>query len=139
MSAPVRADAPGVVTDAVHEGDLLIVARVAEREGWHDIDPPAGAHPPRTIAEQAAVARVAALTDAPGRRVARMGRAVRARLVTVAVVVMVLGACWWVSPARTALALLGAGLVCLVAARRRGAPYGPAGLRSPLRRPARPR
>jgi hypothetical protein len=32
----------------------------------------------------------------------------------------VLGACWWVSPTRTALGLIGAGLFSLIALRRRG-------------------
>jgi len=43
----------------------------------------------------------------------------RARLLMIATAVVVLGVCWWVSPARTALGLLGAGVVLLVAMRRR--------------------
>lgn len=105
----------------MHEDELLIVARVAEREGWDDIDAPPGAHPPRTIVEQAAVARFAAARGTPARRsAARVGREAKVRLAAVAFALVVLGACWWVSPARTALGLLGAGVVCLIAARRRG-------------------
>jgi hypothetical protein len=37
-----------------------------------------------------------------------------------ALTVGVLGACWWVSPTRTALGLIGAGLFSLIALRRRG-------------------
>lgn len=109
----------------MHEDELLIVARVAEREGWDDIDAPPATHPPRTIAEQAAVARFAAARSVPARRAAaRVGYQAKVRLAAVAVALVVLGACWWVSPARTALGLLGAGVVCLIAARRRGRAAG---------------
>ena len=42
----------------------------------------------------------------------------RARLAIVALTLGVLGACWWVSPARTAIGLVGAGVFSLVAMRR---------------------
>ena len=48
--------------------------------------------------------------------------AIRARLAIAAIAVLVLGACWWVSPTRTAIGLFGAGLFCLVALRRRNRP-----------------
>jgi hypothetical protein len=49
---------------------------------------------------------------------------IRARLAIVAMAVAVLGVCWWVSPTRTAIGLVGAGLFSLIAlrrSRRRGA------------------
>jgi hypothetical protein len=105
----------------MHEDELLIVARVAEREGWDDIGAPPGEHPPRAIDEHAAVTRFAAGLGAPPRRsVARFRYESRVRVVLILGALAVLGACWWVSPSRTALALLGAGAVCLIAARRRG-------------------
>jgi hypothetical protein len=127
MATSRTADAPGVSTGAIHEDDLLIVARVAEREGWQGLEPPPSAHPPRTLAEQTALARFGASMGAPERRRrARVGHEAKVRLAMVAAALVVLGACWWVSPARTALGLLGAGIVCLVAARRhrRGAGSG---------------
>jgi hypothetical protein len=95
------------------------VARVAAREGWEDLARPPVAHGghPRSLGEAAAVERFAvhATADAPGPR-RRPG--LRLRLGVAATTVGVLGACWWVSPARTAIALIGAGLFCLIALRR---------------------
>jgi hypothetical protein len=104
----------------MHEDDLLIVARVAEREGWDDLDAPPVTHPPRTLQEQAAIARWdAGRRPSPRASVARVGRVAKVRLARVVVALGVLGACWWVSPPRTALGLIGAGIVCLIAVRRR--------------------
>lgn len=120
MTTPRAADAPGVSTGAMHDDDLLIVARVAEREGWEQLDSPPLSHPPRTLAEQTAVARFSASLSAPARRSRpRVGYEAKVRLAMVAAALVVLGVCWWASPARTALGLLGAGIVCLIAVRRR--------------------
>lgn len=101
------------------DDDLVLVARVAEREGWSDFErPPAGhAGAPRTLVETAAVERFAAHLAATDPRKVRRS-ALRLRLAVAAGALAVLGACWWVSPTRTAIALIGAGLFCLVALRR---------------------
>jgi len=103
------------------DAELALVANVATREAWTDLGSPPEQHGPRTLAEELAVAR---FRDAvprqprPGPRIS----ALRARLIVAALTVVVLGACWWVSPARTAIGLVGAGLFCLVALRRRNRP-----------------
>lgn len=98
------------------DADLAVVARVAGREAWSDLGAPPESHGPRTIAEELAVTRFRAAVP-----VVRRPRitAFRARLIIVAAAVVVLGACWWVSPTRTAIGLFGAGLFSLVALRRR--------------------
>jgi Flp pilus assembly protein TadB len=102
------------------DAELALVAAVATREGWTDLGTPPERHPPRTLAEELAVDRFR--TAVPrGKRPGRAGR-LRARLAIAAISVAVLGACWWVSPTRTAIGLFGAGLFCLVALRRRNAP-----------------
>ncbi len=113
---------PGTpITDA----ELAVVATVAAREAWADLSSPPSEHAPRSISEQRAVARFAAAV--PRRRSPRSAR-IRARASIVALSVVVLGVCWWVSPTRTAIGLIGAGLFSLVAlrrSRRRAAPSGP--------------
>lgn len=99
----------------ISDAELALVACVAGRERWSDLSSPPDVHPPRTIEEELAVARFAAAV--PRRRDPRSAR-VKARLAMAAVAVAVLGACWWVSPTRTALALIVAGLVSAVAMRR---------------------
>ena len=105
MTAPVPTDE-----------ELALVADVAVREGWADLSRPPEAHGARTLAEQQAIARFEASVPRRGRdeRVLRL----RARLSIAALSVGVLGACWWVSPARTAIGLVGAGVFSLVAMRR---------------------
>ncbi len=105
---------------ALTDAELALVAGVATREGWTDLAAPPVEHPPRTLAEELAVDRFRAAVP----RERRGGRtsALRARLVVAALAVAVLGACWWVSPTRTAIGLFGAGLFCLVALRRRNKP-----------------
>ena len=97
----------------------MTVARVAEREGWDDPAAPPASHDPRTLDEEAAVARFAAAQRPARRARARLAYETKVRLGLILAAIVVLGACWWVSPTRTALGLMGAGLVCLVAMRRR--------------------
>lgn len=102
----------------ISDAELALVAAVAGREGWTDLSSPPEQHPPRSLSEELAVARFRAAV--PTRRGARSARAtrIRARLAMVVLAVLVLGACWYVSPARTAIGLIGAGLFSLVALRR---------------------
>jgi hypothetical protein len=99
----------------ISDTDLAAVARVAGREGWADLSAPPASHAPRTIDEELAVQRFAAAVPRERRR--RPGT-LHARLALVALSVTVLGACWWVSPARTAIGLIGAGVFSLIALRR---------------------
>lgn len=94
---------------------------VAAREGWDPEGPAPEDHPPRTLAEERAVALLGAAGGTPeaSPRRGRLDPAVRARLITVGLILLVLGVCWWISPERTALALIVAGLMCLVAMRGR--------------------
>jgi hypothetical protein len=101
----------------ISDAELALVAAVAAREGWDDLAAPPGDHPPRTIGEQLAVARFDAALPRRRARTPRASR-IRARLALVALAVVVLGACWWVSPTRTAIGLLAAGVFSLVALRR---------------------
>lgn len=119
-SATVAADRRGVVGIAqLTETEYLTVAGVAEREQWPDLsDPPLAGASPRSFAEQAAIARfIAAMGDARAPRRRELDpRLVRA--VMVAALVIGLGACWVVSPGRTALGLIVSGVFCLWALRR---------------------
>jgi Flp pilus assembly protein TadB len=103
----------------IADDDLVMVAAVAEREGWPDLENPPADHSgsPRTLAELEAVGRYTAHLVATNPDITRR-RAIRLRLAVAAGTVVVLGACWYVSPARTAIALIGGGLFCLVALRR---------------------
>jgi hypothetical protein len=96
--------------------ELTLVADVAVREGWPDLSKPPAAHGARTLAEQAAIARFEASVPRRGR--SQRALRLRARLSIAALTLGVLGACWWVSPARTAIGLVGAGLFSLIAMRR---------------------
>lgn len=99
----------------ISDDELAIVAVVAAREAWVDLASPPEDHGPRTLAEERAVARFAGAVPRPkDPRVTR----IRARIAIVALSVVVLGACWVVSPTRTAIGLLGAGLFSLIALRR---------------------
>lgn len=111
------------------DDELALVAAVAVREGWPDLASPPASHGARTLAEQSAIARFQAAIPRAGRN--ERATRIRARVAIVALSLVVLGACWWVSPARTAIGLLGAGLFSLIAmrrARRRSARGAPAGL-----------
>jgi hypothetical protein len=98
------------------DDELTLVADVAVREGWTDLSRPPESHGARTLSEQLAIARFE--SSVPRR--ARSDRALRlrARLAIAALTIGVLGVCWWVSPARTAIGLVGAGIFSLVAMRR---------------------
>lgn len=112
--------------------ELATVARVAGREGWDDLSAPPEAHPPRTLEEELAVARFAEAL--PRRRPAgARARRIRARLAVAALSAVVLGGCWVVSPTRTAIGLLGAGVFSMVALHRsrRRAPRAPGAARRP--------
>lgn len=112
----------------ISDDELAVVARVVSREGWRDLSSPPESHPPRTLDEERAVTRFGAA--APRARRSPRAARIRARLTIVALSVGVIGACWWVSPTRTAIALIGAGLFSLVALQRRGA-RAPARARRP--------
>lgn len=99
--------------------DLRVAAAVAAREGWRDPACAPRVHPPRTLEEQAAVARLSAAASVRRPSRAPIGPALRVRLMLLTLSVVLLGVCWWVSPTRTALGLLVAGGVCVVAQRRR--------------------
>jgi hypothetical protein len=101
----------------ISDADLEIVAAVARREGWRDLGAPPARHAPRSLDEERAVARFGEAAAARAPRSARAGR-IRARLAIVALTLLVLGGCWYVSPTRTAIGLLGAGLFSLVSLRR---------------------
>ncbi len=103
---------PSAVTDE----DLAVVAAVAIREGWTDLSAPPESHGPRTLAEERAVALFQGAVPAT-RRSPRISR-VQARILIVALSVVVLGGCWMVSPTRTAIGLIGAGIFSLFALRR---------------------
>jgi len=130
---------PGMATTPITDAELELVARVAGREAWADLATPPDEHPPRTIAEQLAVARFGSAV--PRRRDPRVMR-IRARIAIVALSVVVLGACWFVSPTRTAIGLFGAGIFSLIALRRarrretaarppaRRSPFSPGGVRA---------
>ncbi len=124
------ADGLFVQMEQLTDADMALVAGVARREGWdHTLQPPAG-HGPRTLAEAQAVDRfqvaLRARRDPPPvrvdlrTRIARLSTVAKTRIAMVLAAVLVLGVCWAVSPQRTALGLLGAGIICLIAARRRG-------------------
>ncbi len=98
------------------DDELALVADVAVREGWADLSAPPASHGARTLGEQLAIARFEASVPARERSV-RFLR-LRARLAIAALTIGVLGVCWWVSPARTAIGLVGAGIFALVAMRR---------------------
>ena len=118
MPAPTLSDA-----------ELSVVARVAGREAWTDLSAPPDAHGPRSLDEELAVARFRAAL--PVRRGPRRVTALQARIGVAVLTVGVLGACWWVSPTRTAIGLFGAGVFSLFALRRRGRDRR----RDPRRRP----
>ena len=94
--------------------------RVAGREGWTDLSAPPEDHgsadPRRGASPSPASARPSRCPSGRSRPSARPRPPRRSSALTVGV----LGACWWVSPTRTAIGLIGAGLFSLVALRRRG-------------------
>lgn len=106
----------GMTATTPTDDELALVADVAVREGWADLSAPPASHGARSLQEQRAIARFEASVP----RAPRSQRALRlrARLAIAALTIGVLGACWWVSPARTAIGLIGAGIFSLVAMRR---------------------
>ena len=126
-SGSARPRTAGMNATPLTDAELSLVADVASREGWTDLAAPPERHDPRSLAEELAVARFRAAVPR-GPRGART-TLLRARIAVAVLAVMVLGACWWVSPTRTAIGLFGAGLFCLIALRRRN---------RPRRRPAHP-
>lgn len=114
----------------ISDDELAVVAEVARREGWVDLARPPESHAPRSIAEERAVAR---FTQAVPRRRRIPNLALRARIGIVVLTVVVLGACWWISPTRTAIGLIGAGIFSAFALRRARRREG-AGARGPARR-----
>lgn len=106
----------GMTAIAPTDEELTLVADVAVREGWQDLSDPPASHGARTLAEQLAIARFEASVPRRGR--SQRALRLRARLSIAALTLGVLGACWWVSPARTAIGLVGAGIFSLVAMRR---------------------
>jgi hypothetical protein len=115
-----------MVATKISDDELLIVARIAQREGWDDLGRPPSDHDPRSLEEELAVLR---FEEAVPRPVNERVKRIRIRIAMVVIALTVLGACWWVSPSRTAIGLIGAGLFSLVALRRsrRKAARPPAG------------
>lgn len=99
------------------DADLELVAAVARREGWGDLAAPPARHEPRSLDEERVVARFSEAAAVRAPRAAGRSRW-QARLAIVALSLVVLGGCWYVSPARTAIGLIGAGLFSLVSLRR---------------------
>ncbi|WP_217912894.1 hypothetical protein [Miltoncostaea marina] len=106
-------------SSAISDEELQVVARVATREGWTDPATPPETHAPRTLDEELAVGRFLDAAAPPARPRGPWMTPLRARILMVVLAVGVLGACWAVSPARTAIGLIGAGVFSLVALRRR--------------------
>lgn len=125
----VHADGALVEMANLSDRDMALVAGVIRREGWDDPARPPAVHGARTLDEVGALARFEAASRpaAPPRRIALLSATAKLRIALVVAALAVLGVCWWVSPTRTALGLLGAGAVCLVGMRRR---RGRAGRRS---------
>ena len=98
--------------------EIFTVAAVARREGWTDLAAPPETHAPRSLSEEGAVARFADASRDRAKRV-RSGPW-RVRLGMVAIALVVIGVCWWISPERTAIALIVAGLLSLIALRVKG-------------------
>jgi hypothetical protein len=97
------------------DAELAVVAAVAGREGWVDLSSPPQDHAPRSLDEERAVARFqAAVPTVRDERAIR----IRARVAIAVLTVVVLGGCWLVSPTRTAIGLIGAGIFSLIALRR---------------------
>jgi len=96
--------------------ELALVADVAVREGWVDLSAPPASHGVRSLEEQLAIARFEASVPAKPR--SERALRLRARLAIAALTIGVLGACWWVSPSRTAIGLVGAGIFSLIVMRR---------------------
>lgn len=105
-----------MAAQAITDDELALVADVARREGWDDLARPPERHAPRSLDEELAVARFAEAVPRRARRSASLQ--LRARIGLVALAVVVLGACWWVSPTRTAIGLVGAGIFSLWSLRR---------------------
>jgi hypothetical protein len=70
----------------------------------------------RSLPEQLAIARFEAAVPRPAR--SERALRLRARLAIAALTVGVLGTCWVISPTRTAIGLVGAGIFSLIAMRR---------------------
>ncbi len=126
----------------VSQDDVRLAVDVARREGWSDFRAPPERHPPRTLEEATAIARVQAAKRTPERAPERSGRAPRwAWVAMLLAAALVLGLCWYVSPGRTIAGLVGVALFCgiaLMRRRRRAArpPGGRAGAWDPFRRTA---
>jgi len=105
-----------MTTQAITDDELTLVADVARRERWDDLARPPDDHTPRSLHEELAVARFRRAVPRRSRRSASLE--LRARVGLVALAIVVLGACWWVSPTRTAIGLVGAGVFCLWSLRR---------------------
>jgi hypothetical protein len=117
LKSPPGAPMAGDMTASVLTDDeLALVADVAVREGWPDLSRPPDAHGARSLAEQRAVARFEA--SVPRRARDERALRLRARLSLVVLTLGVLGVCWWISPTRTAIGLVGAGVFSLIAMRR---------------------
>ncbi|MGI9538980.1 MAG: hypothetical protein ACR2N6_02390 [Miltoncostaeaceae bacterium] len=96
----------------ISDHDLATVATVAQRERWVNLASPPEGHGPRTVAEAEAVANFVGAAERRQRRTKDRSR--NARIAVVVLVAVVLGACWIISPERTALALLAAGLIAFI-------------------------
>jgi hypothetical protein len=114
----------------ITDQQLALVGDVARREGWRDLGDPPLAGGPRSLSEQLAIASYID-TVMPMASKDPINARRRARIGMVGLLVVGLIVCWIVSPERTALGLLVAGIFCLFAfrkSRRRGARAGRSGV-----------
>lgn len=115
----------------ITDQQLALVGDVARREGWRDLGDPPLAGGPRSLSEQLAIANyIDTVMPMPAKDPIHARR--RARIAMVGLLLIGLIVCWMVSPERTALGLVVAGVFCLFAfrkSRRRGrrSASGPAG------------
>ena len=109
----------------VSEQEIELAVAVAHREGWADLGSPPEEHPPRTLAEALAVARLQeararSQRPTPERAPARTPRWAWAVMIVLAVAM--LGVCWWVSPGRTIAGLVVVGVFVTMGYLRRRRP-----------------
>lgn len=111
-----------MTTQQITDQQLALVGDVARREGWRDLGDPPLAGGPRTLSEQLAIASyIDTVMPVTAKDPIRARR--RARIAMVVLGLIGLLVCWMVSPERTAIGLVVAGVFCLLSfrkGRRRG-------------------
>jgi Flp pilus assembly protein TadB len=118
----------------VSDEEMELAVAVARREGWADLGSPPEDHPPRTLSEALAVARLQQARTQARARSRAGGPAGTPRWawgVMIALAVAILGVCWWVSPGRTVAGLVVVAVFVTVGLLRRRRP-GTVRRRSPF-------